>query len=217
MKKIMLLVLCLAVLTSACGIAEETDGFSPRTYAVDAAQASVVRVVARDRTVEVSASPDQQIHISCHESEKEFYQIDVSEGVLTVELVQNKQWYDFIGGKSADAYRVIEIQIPDGAVDTLEIQTTNENVTLAPLSLLEGAYIDVNGGDIRFDSLSVASTLRLETKNGSVVGTIRDLVDAFTIKTEIKKGDSNLPEQMGDGEKTLEVCVNNGDIEISFI
>ena len=40
--------------------------------------------------------------------------------------------------------------------------------------------------------------------------------DDYAIRTEIKKGESNLPESKEGGAKTLDVSANNGDIDIKF-
>ena len=39
----------------------------------------------------------------------------------------------------------------------------------------------------------------------------------FTIQTEIKKGETNLPDNKDGGEKTLNVSGNNGDVNIEFV
>ena len=38
-----------------------------------------------------------------------------------------------------------------------------------------------------------------------------------SIQTEIKKGESNLPDNKDGGEKTLNVSSNNGDVNITFV
>ena len=41
--------------------------------------------------------------------------------------------------------------------------------------------------------------------------------DDFAIQSEIKKGDSNLPNNKESGKKKLNVSGNNGDINIEFL
>ena len=38
----------------------------------------------------------------------------------------------------------------------------------------------------------------------------------FNIRTDIKTGNCNLPEDEAAGSKTLDVCCNNGDVDIAF-
>ena len=55
---------------------------------------------ATDRKVEISTSNDNQIYIEYFDGEKEYIDISVSENKeLTVKLVLNKDWTDYIGTK----------------------------------------------------------------------------------------------------------------------
>ena len=76
--------------------------------------------------------------------------------------------------------------------------------------------ISSNGGDIAFETLDVGNALTLSAKNGDISGTIAGSYDDFTIQSEIKKGESNLPNNKDGGEKTLHVSSNNGDVNIEF-
>lgn len=76
--------------------------------------------------------------------------------------------------------------------------------------------ISSNGGDIAFGTLDVGNALTLDVKNGDISGTIAGSYDDFTIQSEIKKGESNLPDNKDGGEKTLHVSSNNGDVNIEF-
>ena len=48
--------------------------------------------------------------------------------------------------------------------------------------------------------------------------TNQEIVHAVTdVNLEIKKGESNLPNNKDSGEKTLNVSSNNGDVNIEFV
>ena len=63
----------------------------------------------------------------------------------------------------------------------------------------------------------VGSAIYLTVKNGDISGTVVGSYDDFAIQTEIKKGESNLPDNKDGGEKTLNVSSNNGDVNITFV
>ena len=69
---------------------------------------------------------------------------------------------------------------------------------------------------IAFETLDVGSALTLSAKNGDISGAVAGSYDDFSIQTEIKKGESNLPGDKDDGEKALRVSCNNGDVDIAF-
>ena len=172
----------------------------------------------RDREIEVALSSDEQVYIQYSENSKEYYEIAVSdENVLTMTSASDKEWTDYIGGKASAEARKILLQIPDTLLENLTLSTTNENISLPALSVNGNVVISSNGGDIAFEHLNVGASLSLTVKNGNIDGTVIGSYDDFAIQTEIKKGDSNLPDNKTDGTKTLNVSSNNGDINIEFV
>ena len=219
MKKFTFLFLastCLALLLTLGSCSDEAV-FEPQSYSSGEAVVGSIVIDVSDRAIEVAASEDQQVHISYSESEQEYYDISLSDsGELTMKLVQNKDWTDYIGTKPSDEYRKIRLEIPDNLLSDLTVKTTNEAITVSSLSVLRNISLDSNGGNLDFEGLSVGKELRVTAKNGDIIGTVKGGWDDFSISCEIKKGDSNLPESKADGEKALIADCNNGDIRIDF-
>lgn len=218
MKKIISLALCLVwsgfVLA---GCSSNSEPFTEKTYTPDTA-VSGIELNVEDREIQVSLSPDEEVHIAYSENSKEYYEISVSDGqVLTMTSASNKEWTDYIGGKPAAEDRKISLQVPDALLETLTLSTTNENVTLPDLSVTGSIRISSNGGNITFGTLDVGSALTLSAKNGDISGAVAGSYDDFAIQSEIKKGESNLPDNKDSGEKALTVSNNNGNIDIAFV
>ena len=218
MKKIISLTLCLLlgsfVLT---GCSEGGEPFEEKSYTPDT-QVNEINLDVQDREIEVSLSEDEQVHIQYSENSKEYYDISVSdENVLTMTSASNKDWTDYIGVKSSDEDRKVSLQIPDALLESLTLSTTNEDITLSALAVTGKINLSSNGGDIDFENLEVGSSLILEGKNGDISGTIVGSYDDFSIQSEIKKGESNLPDNKDSGEKKLKVSNNNGDVTIEFV
>lgn len=220
MKKTAAFILCIVTglaLFAGCSGEGEESSFAQKNYTADAAQVQAVEINVIDRKIELEPSSDGQITVDYYESDKEAYDIAVNEeGTLTISCKNSKEWRDYIGGKAAEEYRVIRLHIPEGALASLGITTTNEDVSLPAITLQDSLYVDVNNGNIDLERLDVGSAVSLTAKNGSVTGTIVGGYDDFTVTSDIKKGESNLPKQAGNGQKTLDVSVNNGDIELEF-
>ena len=218
MKKIISLVLCLILsgfILSGCS--NSSEPFEEKSYTSDT-QINGIDLAVRDREIEVSLSEDEQVHIQYSENNKEYYDISVSdENVLTIASASNKEWTDYIGRKPAAEYRKISLQIPDALLESLTLSTTNEDITLSALAVTGSINISSNGGNISFGDLDVGSALTLTVKNGDISGTIAGSYDDFSIQSEIKKGESNLPENKDSGEKTLTVSGNNGNVDIEFV
>lgn len=217
MKKISSLVLCLILgcfILSGCSNSDEP--FEKKSYTLDT-QINEINLDVQDREIEVSLSEDEQVHIIYYENSKEYYDISVSdENVLTMTSASNKDWTDYIGGKPSAEDRKISLQIPDALLENLTLSTTNEDISLPALAVTGSITLSANNGNITFGDLDVDSTLTLNVKNGDISGTIAGSYDDFSIQSEIKKGESNLPDNKDGGEKKLNVSGNNGDVNIEF-
>lgn len=218
MKKIILLAVCFVLGSFAlAGCSNNNKAFAQKEYTADITQIEGISIDVRDRQIEVSVSEDEQIHIVYFENSKEAYDITVSnENILMMRSADNKDWTDYIGGKSSAENRKISVQIPDALLDTLMLSTTNEDILLSVLSVTEKISISSDGGNINFGNLDVGKALYLTVKNGDISGTVVGSYDNFTIQTDVKKGESNLPDNKANGEKTLNVSSNNGDVDIEF-
>ena len=217
MKKFISFVVCLLLGGSLTGCSNSSEPFEEKNYIPDT-QISEINLDVRDREIEVTLSEDEQVHILYSENSKEYYDISVSdENILTMTSASNKEWTDFIGGKSSAEDRKIVLQIPDALLENLTLSTTNENISLPALTVTESVNIASKGGNITFDGLNVGRALTLTVKNGDISGTIIGSYDDFAIQSEVKKGESNLPGNKNDGEKELNVSSNNGNINIEFI
>lgn len=217
MKKSISLVLCLMlgcfVLT---GCSNNSEPFEEKSYTPDT-EVNGINLDVQDREIEVSLSEDEQVHIQYSENSKEYYEISVSDdNVLTMTSASNKEWTDYIGGKTAAENRKISLQIPDAILENLTLSTTNEDITLSALAVTGSINLSSHGGNIAFGNLDVGSALTLDVKNGDISGTIVGSYEDFSIQSEIKKGESNLPDHKDSGEKTLNISCNNGNISIDF-
>lgn len=218
MRKVMSLVCCLMLgCFGLAGCSNNSEPFEEKSYTPDTPVSEINREV-EDREIEVSLSQDEQVHIQYAENSKEYYEISVSDDqVLTMTSASDKEWTDYIGGKPPAENRKISLQVPNARLDTLTLSTTNEDITLSALAVTGSIRISSNGGNITFGNLGVGGALTLSAKNGDISGAAVGSYDDFAIRCEIKKGESNLPDQKEGGEKTLHVSGNNGDVDIAFV
>lgn len=218
MKKISSVVLFLilgSLILSGCS--NSSQPFEEKNYTSDT-EIKEIRLDVRDREIEVSLSEDGKVHIKYYENSKEYYDISVTEeNVLTMTSARDKEWTDYIGGKPSAQNRKISLQIPNALLENLTLSTTNEDITLSALTVTQSINISSNGGNIAFGALSPGSALTLNVKNGNISGKIAGSYEDFAIQSEIKKGESNLPDNKDSGEKKLNVTCNNGDVSIEFV
>lgn len=215
MKKRLLIAVYL-ILVSSLFAGCSTEHFTAREYTAEGSLVQSINVDVRDRRIDVSVSNDDMVHIDYFESSKEGYDITLSSGVLTIEGISNKNWADFIGVKPSAENRRISIRIPAGILSSLDMNTTNENITVRDIAVSDSMSLSSNGGNVEFENLAVGKSLSMKSKNGNIKGSVLGGYDDFTINCDIKKGDCNLQNKDG-GEKILNVSCNNGDVNISLI
>lgn len=205
---------CIFALTGCSGGEER---FTAGNYTADGGQVKEIVIDVRDRAIDISASEDERIYIGYSDGEKEYYDISLSESsVLTMKLADDKEWSDYVGGKSSEEFRTISVRIPENILDGLSLSTTNEDIVIAPLSVSDSVVLSSNGGDIIFDKLDAGRSISVTGKNGDISGTIVGGYDDYAISCNVKKGECNLPESKPGGEKTLNIENNNGDTDINF-
>lgn len=219
MKKMIVLLSCL-VLSAVCltGCTNNDEAFTQKNYTTEAEQITTVCIDVQDRQIEVTPSADNQIYIDYFENNKEYYDISVSDNqVLTMTAVSDKEWTDYIGGKSAPGSRKISLQLPDTLLTALNLSTTNEDISLSPLTIAGDISLSSHGGNIIFNLLNVGNAISMDAKNGGISGSIIGSYDDYAISCDLKKGKSNLPSRKEGGIKTLTVSNNNGNVNIEFV
>lgn len=218
MKKTVLMMCSLlcAALLAGCST-QEAEPYTQKRYTPDAKQISKVSIDVRDRQVDVMLSEDDQIHIDYFENNKEFYEISVSgDGVLSMTAASDKEPEDYVGENASKDVRKIQLHVPDALLETLEISTTNEDISVAALALTGDLSLTANGGSIFFENPGVGNDITLDVKNGSISGVISGSYDDYAITCDIKKGESNLPSRKESGSKKLSVTANNGDVTVDI-
>lgn len=216
MKKTIVCIMLFVFVFTAAGCTENTDSFEQKSYSIDVSEIKGLDIDVRDRSIDVSISPDNQIHIDYSESDKEYYDISVSDDkVLTVSYESSKKWSDYIGSKPSEQDRKITLQIPEATFSFFSISTTNEDIDLPELIISDEIYVETNNGDLDFSNLK-SDSITLKSKNGDINGMVCGNYEDYSIKCSIKKGESNLPSEKNEGTKKLDVSCNNGDVNIDF-
>lgn len=200
---------------SACSgqeISLEQKSYTPGT-----AELHGIHIQAVDREILVVPSNDGTLRMEYAESSKEFYDISISdEGILSMVLQSDKKWTDYIGWNSAAETDPITVYLPDACLSSLELHTTKKDILLSAPCATKQLILTANGGDISFESIYAADSILIENKNGAISGNIAGSYDDYTITCSIKKGKSNLPAEKANGNKTLRVTNNNGNIDVAF-
>lgn len=218
MNKKIIAVFFLSVIISAflfSGCSSEQN-FTAKTYSSGDTEVTSVKLDLSDREIEVKKSDDGSVHIEYYESEKEFYNVDLTDGTLTMTLEFNKDFTDFIGMQPDLKYRKVTLFVPEGILNALELKTSNENISMSPVSVQNSISLSNNNGNINFDKMYVGKEINLTIKDGNISGKVDGTWDDFAMYCTVKKGNCNLPDNKPQGDKTIKVDCNNGDVNIDI-
>ena len=162
-----------------------------------------IRMELRDREIQVTDSPDEQMHVIFYENTKEYYDLTYpAKDTLEIQWVSNKSWLDYIGGKAPEHARTVILQVPQTSLETLQLSTTNGDIVMGNTAITRSITLESNGGNILLENLYPAQEISLTTKNGNVTGTINAGYDDYRINAETKKRRVQPPTGEIQGRKT---------------
>ena len=108
-----------------------------------------IRMELRDREIQVTDSPDEQMHVIFYENTKEYYDLTYpAKDTLEIQWVSNKSWLDYIGGKAPEHARTVILQVPQTSLETLQLFTTNGDIVMGNTAITRSITLESNGGDI---------------------------------------------------------------------
>ena len=126
------------------------QSFTFQSDYINAALVQSIEIDVIDREINVVVSNDNNIYIDYYISEKEKYDINLSNQKLVIKTDYNKKWFDFLGFKSAKEFRKINLKIPNYLLPSLSIKTTNENILMNCYTIFNYVSLNNNGGNIFF-------------------------------------------------------------------
>ena len=162
-----------------------------------------LRINVGTANVKLLPSENGDTRVVCYEQEKVIHQVEVKDGVLTVEVKDTRKWYQHIGiffGSPkvtlylpAGMYKDFEITADTGSVeipgdfsaDSIAISTDTGRVT-CQASAADTIRIKVSTGSIRLKDLS-AGEITLTSSTGGVTVTRTTCAGALSVRVSTGK------------------------------
>ena len=173
-------------------------------------------------------SKDGTCRVECYEDVQAKHRVTVQDGTLQISVVNEKNWYAWIGWHSETPK--VTVYLPNREYAALSVKETSGDITIPADFLFEKVELTVSTGDIRCEA-SVSGTLYIETttgdadlvnvrcKNLETSGTTGNLhlknviaEEAFRIVRDT--GDVRVPRSNGGG--TCRITTDTGDIELDL-
>lgn len=169
-------------------------------------------------------SEDGTCRVECYEDVQAKHRVTVQDGTLQISVVNEKNWYAWIGWHSETPK--VTVYLPNREYAALSVKTTTGDITVPADLLFEQVELTVSTGDIRCEA-SVSGTLYIETttgdadlvnvrcKNLETNGTTGDLHLKNVIAEEAFRIVRDTGDVSFDGCDAAEICVetDTGDVE----
>lgn len=162
-----LIAAAIAVAGGRLGAFQTALGYEERTYTAETSGISCVSVSDKNRTVRFIRSEDADIHVTCYENEREFYDIDMAEdGTLEIRFQDERRWYEKLLSLQLQEYPVT-VALPEEYTGAVRADLSNGMLTMEDLRLENDVTLKSGNGRIEVRNCR-AQALNAETSNGAV-------------------------------------------------
>lgn len=116
--------------------------------------------------IRVLPSPDRSCKVVCYETENARHTVTAENGTLTIRLVKNQKWYDYIGIQFESPK--ITVYLPEAVYESLSVHADTGDVEVSDDLTFEQISISVSTGDIHLEDIT-AKSITMTQSTGDVV------------------------------------------------
>ncbi len=192
-----------------------TAEFKTKTYHVTE-DFTDISILASECDIEFKLSDDGTCKIECLEDERLSHFIEVKDGRLVIERIDNRKWYELIGIYNGEIH--LTVYLPEYSYNSLVISTLSGDVEITKDFMFENAEIITTSGEINFIA-RVNEKLKLSSNSGEInLGPIItknvqvDTISGDITLKSVKCNNANLCSTSG--EISLNQVKVNGDLQI---
>lgn len=204
----------------------DTAKYETNTYSVSETIHSI-SMETKSADIRFAVSEDETCKIVCYEMEKVKHSATVQDGTLTIQVNDQRKWYDYIGIHFRTPK--ITVYLPETAYTSLNIKGRTGDVEIPKDFTFEMLIIHVSTGDVR--NYSSSQIIEVITETGDIrvenVSTNVLVLCVSTGKVTARsiscKGDMHIKVSTGDTQltdvtcKTLHSKGNTGDISLQNV
>lgn len=200
--------------TNTYEISEAFDGISMNTDTAD---------------IVFAFSDDGKCRVECHEEENAKHSVIVEDGTLTIEVIDERSVYDYIGNINFDSAK-ITVYLPKAEYTSLLIHENTGDVEIPKDFTFKDVDISLSTGDVDFCA-SASETIKIKTSTGDInvenisVGALELSVSTgrVTVSSVACKGDVTVDVSTGKAYLTDIACKSvissgsTGDISLDNV
>ncbi len=141
-----------------------TKRFQTNTYAITETFTDI-SINTDTADILFATAPDGVCKVVCHEQTDMPHKVEVENGALTVDIADNRAWYDYIGIQFGTPQ--ITIYLPKVAYASLSIVEDTGDIVIGADFAFENVDLSLSTGDVAF-SASASRLLKIKTSTGHI-------------------------------------------------
>ena len=158
-------------------------------------------------TADITFLPTQDgsCQVVCYEAENVRYTVAVRDGVLTVQQIDEKQWYDYMGITVETPS--ITVYLPEGAYGDLMVKDHTGDVEISQDLGFESLTISVTTGHVLVSNGAYSGDVNIRVSTG------KTMLENVRCKNLISTGDTgDVSAENVIAEKEISICRSTGDV-----
>ena len=192
----LLIITCMMLLTmTACS----SNEYETNVHEINE-EVNSISIKTATAHIEFVPSDDGICKVVCYEEAKERHSIEVQNGTLTINVLNDKEWYDYIGF-NIDSPK-ITIYLPAAEYSSLVIEGSTGDIEISKDFVFKNIDVSLSTGDVKCYA-SADETIKIVTNTGNIymesisatsldlmVSTGRVTVSDIVCKNLISQGDT---------------------------
>ena len=152
---------------------------------------SQIHIDTTNSSVEFRTTKESEWRVECMDKEKVYHRVELTDGVLTIQEIDERLWYERIGLFANLRPQRMIVYLPEGAYGLLDICVVSGDISLPEGFAFSGVTLKSTSGDISFAAVATGD-----------------------VNIKVTSGDIAVSGQI-DG--ALEISGTSGDIEINNV
>ena len=156
-------------------------------------------------TADIAFAPsnDGMCRVACYEKAKISHSVEVQDGTLTVNVVNNKNWYDYIG-VNIDSPK-ITVYLPEAEYSSLIIEESTGDIEISKDFGFKNIDISLSTGDVKCYA-TASETIKIAASTGDIYV---ESISASSLDITVSTGKVTVSNVTCDADITIGVSTGN--------
>lgn len=142
-----------------------TSKYKTNTYKINN-EFSSISIKAKTADIIFVVSDNKECKVVCYEEEKAKHSVAVQNGTLTINSVDDRKWYEYIGINIVTPK--ITVYLPDSEYEKLNIKNSTGDIEIAKDFTFKNIDIEASTGDVK-NYASAAELIKIKTNTGTIL------------------------------------------------